>query len=387
MSIAPPTAIRLQLGEQLLFGEIYDPHQDHWIDLDRGRRSRFIRLLRSAIGKLFAERKRQSSPPGLPVGNLLAVECWSQRKTALEKVHWPVSELLPVFTDCIAQAIGAPGRRFRSDPIPIPSRQDRFVATALWDSPVDVLFQACLNRVVDRLTPAQQTAVQAIVDLSTATISRGPIHVERLRSDLQKLNAFCDSAGGVVSEQITRLRPRFDNLKIDPDERSVVSARIEELRELAQRLAQSDHSESQPTEPLVAGNWRAFFNTFASRRKTLPLSSAIAEFQEFLRLQAGNRFGTLAENKAFAKAVNDTMIALNCRAKCPGTPPEPCGLPANFRCQEIGNNKLGLFLFTHRANDRNQMHGFSSTVPQIALCEPGPRKRARPARAAPRKRG
>ena len=57
---------------------------------------------------------------------------------------------------------------------------------------------------------------------------------------------------------------------------------------------------------------------------------------------AGSNFGSIQNNKTFARSIQELLDSNGLRVACP-----ECGSPAILRCQSAGNSKTGVFLYDH----------------------------------------
>jgi hypothetical protein len=86
---------------------------------------------------------------------------------------------------------------------------------------------------------------------------------------------------------------------------------------------------------------------------------------------AGSNFGSLQNNRTFARSVQELLDANGLRVECP-----ECGAPAILRCQRAGNAKTGAFLYDHYLETGRTFHGGPTTFPRLKLVPKPPRRQA-----------
>lgn len=87
---------------------------------------------------------------------------------------------------------------------------------------------------------------------------------------------------------------------------------------------------------------------------------------------AGSNFGSLQNNRAFTRSVQELLDANGLRVECP-----ECGAPAILRCQRAGNARTGVFLYDHYLETGRTFHGGPTTFPRLKLVPKPPRRQAR----------
>jgi len=116
----------------------------------------------------------------------------------------------------------------------------------------------------------------------------------------------------------------------------------------------------------------AMVNLAAARAEIDAFQDAICRSLEVtLNCHAGWNFGTLLNNKTFAKAVHELLDTYGLRVACP-----ECGAPAILRCQSAGNSKTGVFLYDHYLDKGRTFHGGPSTFPHVKLVAKPPRRKS-----------
>jgi hypothetical protein len=119
----------------------------------------------------------------------------------------------------------------------------------------------------------------------------------------------------------------------------------------------------------------ALINLEATRAEIEAFKQAITVSLEVtLNSFAGASFGSLQNNKTFARSVQDVLDGNGLRVECP-----ECGAPAILRCQRAGNSKTGVFVYDHYLDRGRTFHGGPTTFPRLKLVPKPPRRNAQPA--------
>ncbi|QDS96710.1 hypothetical protein FF011L_55220 [Roseimaritima multifibrata] len=91
--------------------------------------------------------------------------------------------------------------------------------------------------------------------------------------------------------------------------------------------------------------------------------------ENYLHDLAGKTFGSVEENQAFTREVQQWLESHGLRVRCP-----ECGHPAILRTSKSGNSAGGLFVFDHYIDGRRTFHGGGSTIPKVRLIAKPPRR-------------
>jgi hypothetical protein len=116
----------------------------------------------------------------------------------------------------------------------------------------------------------------------------------------------------------------------------------------------------------------ALVNLAATRAEIEAFKQAImVSLEVTLNSFAGWNFGSLQNNRTFAKSVQELLDSNGLRVECP-----ECGAPAILRCQSAGNSKTGAFLYDHYLDRGRTFHGGPTTFPRLKLVPKPPRRKA-----------